>query len=257
MTTFNHKSGEILEINGAEIYYEQIQNGEKPVLLFLHGGFGNIEDFNGILNSFSDDFYIIGIDSRGQGKSTLGTEKLTYEVLQNDIERILNHLQIKKLSIIGFSDGGIIAYRIAKTGNFNIDKLITIGSTWSLEDVETTSKIFDEINIENAKEIFAESFKKYKEINPYPDFEKLTKLLLEMWTDKSTSGHPYRKIETIATPTLIVRGNDDVLFSLNSSFELQKKLNNSILFNIPFASHEAFKEQPEVFETIVKAFLSE
>ncbi|MDR2651270.1 MAG: hypothetical protein LBC68_03000 [Prevotellaceae bacterium] len=43
---FNHLKGKYLEIDGANIYYEEIENTGKPVLLFLHGGFGNILKFS-------------------------------------------------------------------------------------------------------------------------------------------------------------------------------------------------------------------
>lgn len=49
MRLFDHHSGEHLNIGGARIYYEVTGNENKPALLFLHGGFGNIEDFNSIL----------------------------------------------------------------------------------------------------------------------------------------------------------------------------------------------------------------
>jgi pimeloyl-ACP methyl ester carboxylesterase len=49
MKTFHHDSGEYLDIDGARIYYEITGNENSPALLVLHGGFGNIEDFNTIL----------------------------------------------------------------------------------------------------------------------------------------------------------------------------------------------------------------
>jgi pimeloyl-ACP methyl ester carboxylesterase len=82
---FNHKAGNYIEVDGANIYYEEIENVGKPTLLFLHGGFGNIEDYNSMLPMFADDYHIVGIDSRGHGKSTFGTSKLTYKRLQLDV----------------------------------------------------------------------------------------------------------------------------------------------------------------------------
>ncbi|MDR0667643.1 MAG: alpha/beta hydrolase [Prevotellaceae bacterium] len=253
---FNHRSGDYLEMDGAAIYYEQIKNEGKPVLLFLHGGFGDIEDFNPIVSLFCDDFHIIGMDSRGQGKSTLGTDKLTYERLQLDVEGLLNHLQIKQLSIIGYSDGGIIGYRLAKAGISSIRKLITIGATWSLEDIELTKELFAELTPETCRVRFAKKKARYEKNNPSPDFDKLATLLLEMWVDETASGYPYENIETITVPTLIVRGNDDDLFTLESGVALSKKIKNSIFFNIPFAPHGAFRSHPEIFEIVVKQFLT-
>jgi pimeloyl-ACP methyl ester carboxylesterase len=60
---------------------------------------------------FTGDYHIIGIDSRGHGKSTLGTGKLTYRRSQLDVEAVVNRLYLKNIDIIGYSDGGIIAYR--------------------------------------------------------------------------------------------------------------------------------------------------
>src|SRR6266849_8656389 len=130
MKTFDHNSGEYLQIDGSKIYFETVGNEDSPALLFLHGGFGNIEDFNITLPNINESFRIIGIDSRGQGKSTLGSKELTYQLIQQDVERILEHLDIDKLSIIGFSDGGIVAYRLASLTSLNITKLVTIGSRW-------------------------------------------------------------------------------------------------------------------------------
>jgi len=62
-----------------KIYYKEVGNPDKPVLVFLHGGLGNIEDFNSVVPLLGDAFRIIGVDSRGQGKSSLGVEGLTYE----------------------------------------------------------------------------------------------------------------------------------------------------------------------------------
>lgn len=91
MRNFNHNSGECLNIDGAEIYFEAIGREEAPVLLVLHGGFGTMEDFNIITEDLSNDFKIIGIDSRGHGKSTLGSKELTYAQIQRDTEKILEH----------------------------------------------------------------------------------------------------------------------------------------------------------------------
>ena len=142
---FNHKTGKSLEVDGANIYYEEIENAGKPTLLFLHGGFGNIEDFNSILQMFTNDYHIVGIDSRGHGKSTLGKSKLTYKRLRLDVEAVINHLQLKDINIIGFSDGGIIAYRLAAANSITLRKIITIGATWSLSDAELVETITADI----------------------------------------------------------------------------------------------------------------
>ena len=253
-TEFNHDAGKYLEIDGASIYYEEIENEGKPVLLLLHGGFGNIEGFNSILQMFTDDYHIIGIDSRGHGKSTLGTNKLTYKRLQHDVETIINHLQLKNINIIGYSDGGVIAYRLAAANKISIRKIVTIGGTWSLSDAEVMEKLMAGTTPEQCRETFKRYFDFHQAHNPQPDFDKFAKCVIEMWTDKTEDGYPQENVENINVPILIIRGNDDYMFSLESAVELTKKVRNSLFFNIPFVPHAAFRKYPQIFETITKAF---
>ena len=250
---FNHKTGKYIEVDGAEIYYEEIENVGKPTLLFLHGGFGNIEDFNSIVQMFTNDYHIVGIDSRGHGKSTLGASKLTYKRLQLDVEAIVNHLQLKDIYIIGFSDGGIIAYRLAAASGIPIRKIITIGATWSLSDAELMEKIVADITLEDWRKYF---FDAYQLHNPQPDFNRFTKCIIEMWTDKTEDGYPLVSVENITVPTLIIRGNDDDAIPLESAVELTGKIKNALLFNIPFAPHDAHNKYPQIFEIVAKEFLN-
>ncbi|MDR2915050.1 MAG: alpha/beta hydrolase [Tannerella sp.] len=250
---FNHKAGKYLEVDGANIYYEEIENKGKPTLLFLHGGFGSMEDFNSMLQMFANDYHIIGIDSRGHGKSTLGTGKLTYKRLQFDVEAVVNYLQLKDIHIIGFSDGGVIAYRLAAANRIPIRKIVTIGATWSLSDAELVEKIMaDMMLVEGWKEIF--NF--YQLHNPEPDIDRPVEHVIEMWTDKTEDGYPLASVENITAPTLIIRGNDDNSFPLESAVELAAKIKKSLLFNIPFAPHDAHNKYPQFFEAVTKEFLN-
>jgi len=77
-----------------------------------------------------------------------------------------------------------------------------------------------------------------------------------MWFDKSESGYPNLDTSTIAIPTLIVRGNDDI-DTLESYVEMTAKIPNSILFNVPFERHTpTFEKYPKFFVEVTKDFLS-
>lgn len=141
MKKFNHSRGKHLEIDSAKIYYEEIVNINKQPLVFLHGGYGTMEDFNDIIPLLQNEYRIIGIDSRGQGKSTLGQKGVTYEILEDDCNQIIQSLGLKNPIIIGFSDGGIAALRIAAKKQIDIAKLIVIGSTWYSKSLEKSKDI--------------------------------------------------------------------------------------------------------------------
>jgi pimeloyl-ACP methyl ester carboxylesterase len=255
MKRFNHKSGAQVSINGADIYFERIGAKGKPVLLMLHGGFENIENLNSIAEYLADDFAIIGVDSRGHGKSTLGDKKLSYQMLQNDIETLLRQFSIDTISIVGFSDGGIIGLRIAASKSLAVKKLVTIGSSWSLDDVMAQEELIKTVTHESAKEMFRDNFEQYLQLNPHPEFEIFSQALVEMWLDKSETGHPGHLVEKISASALLIRGDNDFLVSHESLARLQGKIKGSILFTVPFAQHNVVKEQPEALKEALSGFL--
>jgi len=255
MKNFDHISGQYVSIDKAKIYYEVTGKEDGPVLLFLHGGFGTIEDFNGILPEFRKKFRVLGIDSRGHGRSTLGSKVLTYERMQKDVERVLEHLDIGTLSIIGFSDGGIIAYRLAALTSLNIEKLVTIGSSWHLKNTEPTREMFLKITGESWRNKFPTTYDAYQELNPEPDFEFLAQSLIKMWLDPNSSGRPNEAVKNISCPLLVVRGDNDHLVSREAVVALAGMVKGSSLLNIPFAGHTAFKDQKEIFLISARTFL--
>ena len=247
MKKFNHKADTYFNIDDAKIYYEIRGQEDNPVLLFLHGGFGTIEDFNDITKSLSNEFTLIGVDSRGHGKSTLGSAQLTYEQIQKDVEQLLRHLKIDTLSIIGFSDGGIVAYRLTAFSSLNIEKLVTVGAEWHVKSLESVKGIFTKITSDSWKEKFPESYNSYQRLNPKPDFELFTQRVLGMWLDESTTGFPNEAVQHITCPLLIVRGENDHLVSEESLLELSEIVSDSRYVNIASAGHVVFHDEKEKF----------
>ena len=76
-----------------------------------------------------------------------------------------------------------------------------------------------------------------------------------MWLDSALSGYPDEAVKNIFSPLLIVRGDGDHLISKETVVELSELVKGSSLFNIPFAGHDAFVGQQEIFMLGLNAFL--
>ncbi len=177
MLGFRHQSGKHLELAGARIYYEEQGSATAPALVFLHGGLGTIEDWNRILPMFRRPYRFIGIDSRGQGKSTLGSPKLTYRIMQADVERIAEALELEQFSVVAFSDGGVVALRMAASKRAKIDKLVVIGAPSRLE--APNREIYQKLTAEGWRQKFPSTYELYQKLNPQPDFELLVNTIVQ------------------------------------------------------------------------------
>jgi len=254
MKAFNHQSGRYISVGDANIYVEEAGTPDGFPIIFLHGGLGSIQDFSSLLDKIIGSYRYIGIDSRGHGKSTSGTQAFSYERLESDVGSILNQLNIRKCAMIGFSDGGIIAYRLAINNPTLIAKLISIGADWNPPD-SNLIKLFSSLTADAWEKRFPGTIADYKQLNPQEKFDHLMKNVISMWTDLSPSGYPGNRVKEIECETLIIRGDEDKFMPLNSLLNLHEDLVNSNFLNVPFAGHAAHIDQAGMVSMVINQFL--
>ncbi|MBK0004775.1 alpha/beta hydrolase [Erwinia sp. S38] len=255
MTVFNHLDGVHLQINGARIYYEQQGNQDGPALLFLHGGLGDMQTFNTLASHLGKTYRLIGIDSQGHGKSTLGIYPLTYRRIQEDVQAVIRHLGITSASVIGHSDGGIAALRLAASGKTWIDKLITIGAHWSLSQDDPTREMYANITAADWCETFPREVDRYLALNPEPDFERLMAAVRQLWLDDSEAGYPGESVRNIRARLLVVRGDEDQLVSRANAVELADRVAGAMFLNLPFTDHSVQESQVQWLLPVLDEFL--
>lgn len=256
MPGFAHETGSSFHVDGADIYIEEAGNANGPPLLMLHGGLGTIEDFNPLLPfGLIETYRLIGIDSRGHGKSTLGSAPLTYQRLEQDAIAVLRHLGIEKTAVLGFSDGGVVGYRLMLSGAVDVPKLAAIGAAHELRDDDPVRPILMNVTAERWLRRFPGSDELYRRVNPEPDFDRLVTAAVQMWLDTSPTGYPGDAIDRIKGSLLVLRGDEDHLFSRIAAVNLADRVDDAVLANIPFAGHAAHAERPRMVAEIVGEFL--
>lgn len=254
MPAFDHRRGRHFDIAGARIYAESLGPADAPTLVLLHGGFGNMEDFNGLLPAL-EGWQLVGIDSRGHGASKLGNRPWTYQRVQEDVEQVLARLGVQRCTLLGFSDGGIAALRVAAAGRLAVDRLVVIGSTWHHKNLAASRELLQGVTADGWRAKFPSTYDAYLRQNPEPDFERFTKALVKGWLDESSSGHPDDSVTRIEAPVLVVRGDDDHLTALADAVELRGRLKHAHFLSIPQAGHVAHDDGREVFVSALQRFL--
>lgn len=104
--------------------FQQI-SAQHPTLVFLHGLFGDMNNLGIIAKGFSQDYNILRLDLRNHGKS-FHSEAMNYQLMAQDLYQLLQHLQLKQVSLIGHSMGGKTAMTFATQYPEMLDKLIVI-----------------------------------------------------------------------------------------------------------------------------------
>ncbi|MEO6977086.1 MAG: alpha/beta hydrolase, partial [Mucilaginibacter sp.] len=107
----NPAAGKYADIRGFKMYYETYGKGEP--LLIIHGNGGSINNFLYQIPYFAKNYQVIIADSRAQGKSVDHTDSLSYEMITDDLNALLDKLNLKQCYVIGWSDGGIEGLMLA------------------------------------------------------------------------------------------------------------------------------------------------
>lgn len=86
-------------------------NGNKPIIIFLHGFMGNIHEFDEAIKLLAEDFSYLILDLPGHGKTEVlgGDEYYTMESTAQAIINLLDEFKIDKCYLIGYSMGGRLA----------------------------------------------------------------------------------------------------------------------------------------------------
>jgi len=236
----NKDVGKYMEVNGVKLYYEVYGKGEP--LLLLHGNNASMGSFNKQLEALSEHYTVIALDSRGQGKSTANDTKITYELMSADVNSFLEKMNLKKVNVLGWSDGGNIAVILGMDHPDKVNKMAIMGTVLFNNESAVTSETNNLIR-KQVKEMEAAGVSKAS-----MDY-RLKVLLL---TEPNINPDALQKIQA---PTLVMAGEHDVVKEKHTKL-IAEKIPKSELLIFKGADHEAPEKIAPVFNKAVLDFFS-
>lgn len=223
------------EIHGHRMYYAL--RGEGPTLLFLHGGGDSGEhSFERQLDVFSQHHRIVAPDQVGQGRTPGVPGPLTYTAMMQDTAELLQSLNLRKVDVVGFSDGGILALMLALRHPGLVRRVVISGVNVSPEG----------LGAERLEVLRAARIEKPRTID-----EKLTQLWLTSPTESELS---LALLKNIRQPVLVVSGDRDVI-TLQHTLQIFHALPTAQLCILPGTDHATFSARPEWLNPIIGEFL--
>ncbi len=235
----NTKAGKYADIRGFKMYYEIYGHG-KPLLL-IHGNGGSIENFKNQIPYFARNYKVIVADSRAQGKSADPADSLSYEMMADDLNELLNKLNVDSCNVVGWSDGGIDGILLAIRHPEKVRKLaITGANLWP----DTTA-----IEPEFVKMIVAakDSLSQVQQTSVVKAQEKLLNLMIYN-PHISTAD-----LKNVKCPTLVIGGDHDVILPKHTMV-IAEAIPKSYLWILPNSGHSTLLVYKDIFNQVVGDF---
>jgi pimeloyl-ACP methyl ester carboxylesterase len=247
--------------NGVKIHYSVQGKGEAVVLVHGFTVFPLIQwDLPGITSALAKDYRVICIDCRGHGFSGKPHDPKKYgREMVDDVVRLLDHLQIKRAHIVGYSMGGFITLNMLARYPERMLSATTGGAGWT-DKVDT--KFLDEVadSLANGKgmgplmnRLTPKGFPKQTE----KDISKVT-AMTATFNDMKALAAAFRSLRDLAFTEEILRKNEVPLLALVGDFDplkedvdgMKPKTRNFTEIIIPRSEHLDAFAKPEFIKNL-------
>ena len=217
---------------------------------------------------FFKNYSTLSYDILGHGKSSLNKDNITFDDFSDQLIDLIDHLKIKKIHVVGFSIGSLIARNFATKFSDRLKSLTLLCSIYkrSEEQQKIVNQRFEQAKkeLKLSKQALKRWFTdKYLENNP-SIYEKISNILssnnmknflkvYELFVNHKND----ENFDKINVNTLIMTGEFDIGSTVEMSNELNKIITNSQLKIIKDGKHLCGIECANDVNLSIKNFVEE
>ncbi|MGK9043903.1 alpha/beta fold hydrolase [Mammaliicoccus vitulinus] len=279
MTHFKLPENNYLKVEGTEFAYKKLGEEEGIPLIFIIHFRGTMENWDPLmLENIAKERPVILFDNVGVGY-TDGETPDSIDTMAEDTYQFINGLGYKKVDVLGFSIGGMVAQSLAIHHPDLVRKLILSGtgpaggiapSHPRMEEMMYKAEGSKEDAIETFLFLFYPETEKGRELGKQSlkrIFDQKTKdstlqvrdaqlTAIAKWTNEDFNGYK-ELLNKISNPTLVINGDNDIMVPTENSFTLSQNIPDAQLIIYPNAGHGHLFQHPLRFANHVNVFLDE
>ena len=238
----NPAAGHTLHTRGFNMYYETY--GQGIPLLLLHGNGGSIGNMANQIPYFAaNNFQVIAIDTRAHGKSDNPADSLTFEMIVDDFNALLDSLHLDSCYIIGWSDGGIDALLMAIRHPGKVKRMAFTGANLWPDTTGLTPFVWNMIkegNIALHKQTLTPRVRIERQISDLDYYQPNITLA---------------QLHQITCPTLVIGGDHDAI-PVTHTVLIAANISQSYLWIIPNSGHSTPIFKKDQFNPIILDFFT-
>ncbi len=175
---YEQEYGHYFQTRNVNMHYLAWGNPEDMPIIWIHGSFTNSYEMKDLADRIvPQGYYLIAIDYYGHGLTPIPTHEVSLHHIADDILELMNHKNIEKAVIGGWSRGGYIATAFYDSYPERVKALMledggSVGANFfyhTLEDKELTDLIENLFNDRVEYQKFETEFEVYKKYHDQHD----------------------------------------------------------------------------------------
>ncbi len=239
--------------------YQYIDEGKGEVLLLLHGLFGALSNWEGVIRTFSTQYRVV---IPLMPIYEMPYKEATIDGLSEFVEGFIKETNLKDVTLLGNSLGGHIALIYTLNNPHNVKRLLLTGSSGLFENSMGGSfpkrGSYDYIK-ERVQYTFynPETATKVLVDEVFEITNSISKCMNIVAIAKSAQRHNMaEEIKHIQVPTLLIWGLNDTITPPHVAHEFNRLIPNSELHFIDKCCHAPMMEQPVKFNKLLLQWLT-
>lgn len=240
--------GETIARAGALVWFASF--GAGPAVLLLHGGMGNANNFGHQVPALIEAGYrVVVVDSRGHGRSSWDGGAFSYEQFAGDAFAVLDHLQIERAAVIGWSDGACTGLAMAKAAPERVSGVFFFAC-----NVDATGTL-PFVMSDTIGNCLTRHQKDYAALSPHPErFEEMSQKLQVM--QGSQPNYSADDLRAIGVPVTVAQAERDEFIRAEHARYIAGTIPGARYVGLAGVSHFAPVQRPELFNGAVLEFLA-
>ena len=252
---------------GVGLHYAERGEPTGEAIIFLHGYSDSWYSFSRALPLLSPEYHAFALTERGHGDSDKPECCYTLDDFAADIDAFMEAVALEEATLVGSSGGSFIAQRVALDYPHRVSRLVLNASGATLLDNEAVMGLGEEmLALEDPiSPEFVREFQESMVYQPVPQefldtvVSESLKLPARVWRDYwegvvLAPDHAAR-LGGIDAPTLIVWGEQDIIFSREDQERLVRTIPNATLRMYPETGHAVHWDRPEQFVRDLEEFM--
>jgi len=239
-----------VRLRGITLYYET--EGHGPPLLLLHGGMGSGTQFDKQRPAFAPTHRLIVPDCCAQGRTSDRPGPLTYHDMAEDMVALMDSLKLRRVDVMGWSDGGNIGLDMAIHHPDRVVHLVTFGANASIEGLPPADRAWNRSATAESLGVGMKAV--WTSMNPEPGhYREAMNKILEMW--RTLPAFTSQELAGIRAQVMVCAGEHDLILPEHTAM-LAHTIPGATMWIVPGASHGAMIERPDLVNPRVLTFLA-